>query len=508
MADGSASAAAPQRFVARLARLGPPFVKVGQYLAMRPDLLPQAYCDELLRLVDHAPEVPWETIRGILEAELGAPPETVFASIRKRPLAAGSIAQVHLARTHEGRLVAVKVQRPDLQRQIDRTLRLSRLLARGLMVTDLGRALSPLDVIDEIERWLRQELDFGIELENQQALRGGATPEWLRIPEPLPSLCTRRVLTADYLQGVPFSELIAQRRAGDETTIERRGFDRERLAENLIATVFHQVFDGGRFHADPHPGNLIALPDDRIGLVDCGLTDTLTPALRAAQAQYLAALYAHDVEAMHRALVSVLDFSAGGDPAAFRRDFIAETNDFLARGLDAPEANPTSGYMIVLMQLARRHRVRLPKALLSMYRALLTVEAVARQLGAKADLATVGRRFFAGAPVQQLLSGLEPDAVIAWLLRLADTARAAPGQLQELLADLAEGRFVLSTQSRQSTEDRRLANRRTRLVTLAVLSLGPATLLAGAPSPALSTVLWIALGGLYAAMALTWWRLK
>jgi predicted unusual protein kinase regulating ubiquinone biosynthesis (AarF/ABC1/UbiB family) len=164
--------------------------------------------------------------------------------------------------------------------------------------------------------------------------------------------------------------------------------------------------------------------------------------------------------------------------------------------------------MIVLMQLARRHRVRLPKALLSMYRALLTVEAVARQLGAKADLATVGRRFFAGAPVQQLLSGLEPDAVIAWLLRLADTARAAPGQLQELLADLAEGRFVLSTQSRQSTEDRRLANRRTRLVTLAVLSLGPATLLAGAPSPALSTVLWIALGGLYAAMALTWWRLK
>jgi ubiquinone biosynthesis protein len=508
MADGASPDRGPQRFAARLARMGPQFVKIGQYLALRPDILPQAYCDELLRLVDKAPPVAWDKIHAILTTELGAPPETVFASIRKRPLAAGSIAQVHLAKTHDGRLVAVKVQRPDLQAQIARSLRWSRVVARALEFTEFGKGLAPNDVVDEIERWLRQELDFRQELENQQALRAGARHPWLHVPEPLPSLSTARVLTAEYLQGVPFSELIAQRRAGDEATLGRRGFDREQLAEHLITAVLHQVFAAGRFHADPHPGNLIAMPGDVVGLLDCGLTDILTPPLRTAQAQYLAALYAHDAEGMHRALAGVLDFGPGSDPAAFRRDFVAETNDFLARNLDVPGAASTSGYMIVLIRLARRHRVRLPKALLSMYRALLTVEAVARQLGAQADLASVGRVFFAGAPVEQLLSALEPDALVGWLLKVSDVARAAPGQIQELLTDLAEGRFVLSTQNRQSHDDRRLANGRARLVTLAVLSLGPAILLAGAPGPTLTTVLCATLAGLYAWMALTWWRLK
>lgn len=500
----------PQKFAQRLVRLGPQFVKIGQYLALRPDILPQSYCDELLRLVDKVPPVPWNEIAAILEAELREPPDRAFAHIRKQPLAAGSIAQVHLARTHDGRLVAVKVQRPNLPIQVERSLRWSRMLARLLEFSELGRGISPREVIDEIERWLRRELDFRQELNSQLMLRAAASHRWLRIPEPLPELSTARVLTAEYLQGTSFSELIAQRRAGDSATLERRGFDRERLAERLITTTFHQMFTSGRFHADPHPGNLIAMPGDVIGLVDCGLTDSVTPDLREAQAAYLSALYNHDAAGMHRALAGLLQFGPDSDPASFRQDFIAETNDFLSRNNDPAngEGGTTSGYMIVLMRLARRHRVRLPAALLSMYRALLTVEAVSRQLGAEADLASVGRGFFAGSEIERLLATLEPSTIVNWLMRMGELTRTAPGHIQELLSDLVDGRFVLSTQMQQAPADRRIANRRARLIALAILSLGPAILLAGRPEAPFDTILWIVLAGFYAGLAWMWWRLK
>lgn len=499
----------PRQFAGRLVRLGPLFVKIGQYLALRPDILPQSYCDELLRLVDRVPPVPWSEIQPVIERELGMPADQAFAHIRKKPLAAGSIAQVHLARTHDRRLVAVKVQRPDLARQIDRSLRWSRLIARLLEFTELGRGVSPTEVVNEIERWLRRELDFRQELNSQLLLRASASHRWLRIPEPLPELSTARVFTADYLQGVPFSDLIHERRLAAGTAMGRTGFDRELLAERLITTTFHQMFSSGRFHADPHPGNLIAMPGNVIGLVDCGLTDSVTPVLREAQASYLAALANSDAAGMHRALAGVLEFGPDSDPTAFRQDFIAETNEFLARNDDPSNGErSTSGYMIVLMRLARLHRVRLPTALLSMYRALLTVEAVASQLGATADLGSVGRTFFAGSEVERLLATLEPATIVSWLTRIGELGRAAPAQLQELLTDLVEGRFVLSTQTRQAPGDRRLANRRARLVALAILSLGPAILLAGHPPTTLATFLWAVLAAFYAGLAWLWWRLK
>jgi ubiquinone biosynthesis protein len=499
----------PQRFASRLVRLGPLFVKIGQYLALRPDILPQSYCDELLRLTDRVPPVPWPEIQAVLERELGGPVDQVFAHIRRKPLAAGSIAQVHLARTHDRRLVAVKIQRPDLAAQIDRSLRWSRVIAQLLEFTEIGRGVSPGEVVSEIERWLRRELDFRQELNSQLLLRASASHRWLRIPEPLPEVSTERVFTAEYLQGVPFSELIAERRLRDSASFGRRGFDRELLAERLITTTFHQMFSSGRFHADPHPGNLIAMPGNVIGLVDCGLTDSVTPVLREAQAAYLAALSNRDAAGMHRALTGVLEFGPDSDPTAFRQDFIAETNDFLARNGDPSNGEgSTSGYMIVLMRLARVHRARLPTALLSMYRALLTVEAVARQLGTTVDLGSVGRSFFAGSEVERLLATLEPATVINWLTRLGELGRSAPGQLQELLADLVDGRFVLSTQTRQAPGDRRLANRRARLIALAILALGPAIMLAGHPPPVLADLLWAVLGVLWAGLAWLWWRLK
>jgi hypothetical protein len=143
-----------------------------------------------------------------------------------------------------------------------------------------------------------------------------------------------------------------------------------------------------------------------------------------------------------------------------------------------------------------------------MYRALLTVEAVSRQLGAEADLASVGRGFFAGSEIERLLATLEPSTIVNWLMRMGELTRTAPGHIQELLSDLVDGRFVLSTQMQQAPADRRIANRRARLIALAILSLGPAILLAGRPEAPFDTILWIVLAGFYAGLAWMWWRLK
>lgn len=501
----------PKRLAARLARLGPLFVKIGQYLALRPDLLPQAYCDALLGLVDDAPAVPWEAIEAVLATELGAPPREVFASIRTAPLAAGSLAQVHLAETRDGRRVAVKVQRPGIAASVARSLRWAR-RAGPLIDRGLALPITSSELLNEIEAWLREELDFANELDNQLALRDAVRGlAGVRVALPLSELSTVRVLTAEYLEGMPFSQLLRLVRLGDAEVIARRGFDVELLAERLIHATYHQMFTARFFHADPHPGNLIAMPGNVVGLVDCGLSARLGPRLEVAQKDFLAALYDDDSVRLYRALASVVQPGRDSDMAAFRREFVAAADAWSDRryAQAQPDGNSdTAGFMVTVMQLSRRHHVGVPPALLAVYRTLLTVEAVAQQLGAEADLGSVGRRFFAGSEVERLLGQFEPAQAMRWLGSLIELVRTGPPQLQELLTQLTEGQLVLTTQSRQSEIDRRAADRRAKLVALALVSLAPVLLLAADLGAGWTPWLLGALALLYGAMLILWWRLR
>ncbi|HEX2762559.1 MAG TPA: AarF/UbiB family protein [Allosphingosinicella sp.] len=503
----------PAALAGRLVKLGPVFVKLGQYLALRPDLLPQEYCDELLMLVDDAPPVPWEAIEAVLTEELGAAPLERFASFRRTPLAAGSLAQVHVAESHDGRRLAVKVQRPDIARTIERSLHWIRRAGRLLERTGAALPISGAEFADEIEVWLHSELNFANELDNQLALAEavGGLPH-VRVPKAFPEMSTGRVLTAEYLEGVPFSQLLRLVRAGEEKVIERRGLDIEMLAERLILATYHQMFTARFFHADPHPGNLIAMPGNVIGFIDCGLAARMAPRLEAAQKEFLSALGENDSGRLYRAVAQVIQPGEASDVGAFRRDFIGVAdawND--RRSAESPDKrgdSATASFMVAAMRLARRHRMRVPVALLSVYRTLLTVEAVAQQLGARADLGSIGRRFFAGSEIERLLAQLGPDRVMSWFANLLDTLQAAPPRLQELLAQLTEGELVLTTRSHQSEVDRRHANGRTRLLALAIVSLAPVMALSSAPDPGLTPWLIAALAAVYAGMLFYWQRLK
>jgi ubiquinone biosynthesis protein len=508
----------PARLRRLLIRLGPMFVKIGQFLALRPDVLPQEYCDELLQLVDQAPPEPWENIRATIERELGEPVEQLFRSIRRRPLASGSIAQVHLAHLHNGDRVVVKVQRTNLEQRVKKDLARVRWLARALDWSGVSPFTSPADVVAELDRWLHQELDFTLELRHQERMYEAMRSEpTVRVPRPYPRYSSGKVVTSQYLPGIPFSRLMRILRESGPEALERLGYDPEILAEGLIETSLHQVFRLRFFHADLHPGNLIAMRGNVIGLVDFGLTDVLDPAVERRQADFLSSIYSDDVNGMYRAVSQVFIEGRRTNPEAFRRDFFNETSRWIAEKSDEPQRgsrSTTASYMVSVMRLARVHDMRLPTSVLSLYRTLLTAESVSYQLQSSATLGQVGKGFFRGLQLEQTLATFEPGRLIAWLMQINDLVRSGPGNVQQLLSDLAEGRFTMPVRTIDSEQSRRIGNQRTRLLTLAILSLGLALLLTSShrevslAGVSIDLVLWIAMAIDFVAMFVLWRRLE
>lgn len=508
----------PPRLRRLLIRLGPMFVKIGQFLALRPDVLPQEYCDELLQLVDQAPAEPWPDIRAILEEQLGAPPEEIFRSFRAKPLAAGSIAQVHLARLHNGDRVVVKIQRPNLEQRVEKDLRRVRWLARALDWSGVSPFTSPDEVVDELTRWLHQELDFTRELHNQQRMfRELKSETIIRVPRAYPDYSTPKVITSEYLPGLTFHRVMTLLKDAGPSGVRRLGIDNDVLAEDLIESTLHQIFRLRFFHADLHPGNLIAMRGNVIGLVDFGLTDVLDPAVERRQADFLSSIYGEDVTGMYRAVSQVFIEGPNTNPEAFRRDFFNETSRWIAeKNVDRPaddSRSTTATYMVSVMRLARVHDMRLPTSVLSLYRSLLTAESVAYQMKSRATLGAVGEGFFKGLQIEQTLETFAPGQVIAWLMQLNELVRSGPGNVQQVLSDVAEGRFILPVRTLDSEQSRRIGNQRTRLITLAILFLGLALLLSVGRIPvifgySIEPLLWAALVLDFIGMFVLWRRLE
>jgi ubiquinone biosynthesis protein len=513
----------PVGFRQYLQRLGPTFVKMGQFLALRPDLVPQAYADELMMLLDHAPPFGWADARRILGEELGADPESIFASIDPLPVGGGSLAQVHLARLDDGTEVAVKILRPGIHEAVQRDLRRARRLTRLLEVSGVRLVVSPREVLQELEQWLLQEIDLAHELANVTRLHGLTQSSTIqRIPRPYPALSTARVLTLEYLRGVAFSEILLARPEEDPLYPNLLGVDRTALAANLLRASLIQIFRARFFHADLHPGNLVALPADVIGFVDFGVCDHLPDTVRERQQRYLSAIYRRDVDAMFRALTEILVPGPETDLEAFRTDFFAETATYLGRSADwqpaagrttAGERSPIAEWLIRVVRSARRHRLHFPANVLALYRALLTVETVARRLDPAVDLRRIGREFFRDLQIDELANSLSPERLEPALLNLLTLYRDSPRQLQQILADAAEGRLALSVTVAEGARARRQHDRRAKLVTSAVLSVGvsvllaqptPTTLFGVAPAPLLVALLLL----LYAVVAWQWYRLR
>jgi ubiquinone biosynthesis protein len=512
----------PQGLRQRLQQLGPIFIKIGQFLALRPDILPQEYCDELMYLLDRVPPFPWQEARAILTEELGREATDIFAYVNPKPIGAGSLAQTHVARLHDGTEVAIKIQRPNIRRLVLRDLRRSRRLARLLELSGVALIVSPREVVDEVTEWMLQEINFTRELENMSRLyRLTERSPYERIPRPYPHLSTARVLTAEYLRGISVAEVLHALRSDcpeEHERITKLGINRDQLAENIYTACLTQMFRYQFFHADLHPGNLLAMPGDVVGFIDFGLCDQLDEIVRERQLRYLSAAYSGRAEPMFKALMEILIPGERTDIEAFRRGFFAATSTWQRRNRADAEAvtsggrSPAGQWMIDVMRLARQHGFQIPSSILSMYRTLLTAEAVANQLRVRLSLRAVGEQFFRRLQIDEVLRLPELNEFQSAVLSLLGLLRNAPSQLQQMLADLAEGRFSINMTVTESQKVVRAQNRRARLLVTSILSVGIAVLLTRPALPEVFgvTLAWplgIVLMLLYIGIFIQWRRL-
>ena len=366
---------APERLRLMFEELGPTFIKFGQVLACRPDMLPLDYSREFLKLTDSVAPFPSAIAKKIVEDELGSPLKGFFSAFDDVPVAAASIAQVHRAVLLDGTEVMVKVQRPDIDGTIARDINIMRGIAD--LIDARVPEMAPYNVpgiVDEFSRTIKRELDFFVEASNAVQLRNNfeGSP-LLYIPRVFTDRSTKRVLVLERIEGIRINEF---------QKLDEAGFDRREIARKGAAAFFKMVLRDGLFHADPHPGNIFVLPDGRIGLVDFGIMGRVTSENMEHFAGIFVAMAEHDFDALARQYVN-LGFVA--DEAMDLEKFEREMREDLAEllepyyGMQVKQID-FGAYIDRVTHIFIRHKMRLPSNLYLMDKALITLEGILKQL--------------------------------------------------------------------------------------------------------------------------------
>ena len=432
-ASGERSTAA--RFRDLLAELGPTFTKLGQLLSTRRDVLPAAWITELESLQDDCPPLPIAEVRRAIERGLGQPVEILFAELDPAPLASASIAQVHRARTHAGELVVVKVQRPDTRSDIDADLALLKYLAMLLeaVIEETG-VYTPTAVIEEFDRTIHEELDFENEARNARAMRAANEGRaQVVIPRVHDDLSSSQVLTLDYIEGTRLNDVTPE-----------GGFDHELIARNIIEMSFRQLFEDGLFHGDPHPGNILVLPGNRLALLDFGLVGRISRPQQELLVTLIVAVALRDPDSLARLLDKIGAPDSRGPMAGLRGDIGGILDRYLGLRLDEIR---TATLLGDLLDLAVRHRIRVPKEYAVLAKASMTVEGIIRRLYPRLDILEIGLPYAR----ELLLARFSPEdasgTLMRSLLRLQGLAEDVPNQLQQILADLEGGKLRVNVRS-------------------------------------------------------------
>jgi ubiquinone biosynthesis protein len=400
----------PERLRRALEELGPTFIKLGQLLSTRSDIVPASYLRELARLQDAAPAVPLSTINTLLEQELGAPPEDIFATFEGVPLACASIGQAHLATLRDGSEVVVKVRRPDIQAQIETDLDiLQNLASRASRRWAAAANYNLAGLVAEFAVSLRRELDYLTEGRNAERFANNfADHPDVHIPRVYWETTTSRVLTLERIVGIKVDDL-----AG----LDRARVNRRTLATKAAGVAVRMVFEHGFFHADPHPGNLFIEPDGRIGLIDFGMVGEIDDGLRHQLGALLAALTGHDVERLAKALLDLSVVKRPTDREQFRSDLVLFMS--LYRGRRLGEVN-VARLASQLLALLRKHRLQLPQEVASLLRFFLMIEGMGVRLDPEFNLG----EFLGPYARQLLLDRFTPEALLRQLMTSGQDAAA------------------------------------------------------------------------------------
>ncbi len=312
---------APERLRILLEDLGGTYIKFGQMLALQPDILRIEYCNALFDLLDRVEPFAYPEVERIWVEELGSAPEEVFDSFERQPVATASVGQVHVARL-DGLKVAVKVQRPNAEFDFGSDVRLMVAMVQVIRRLHLEPLYWLIEPTTEFISWTREELDYRFEARYaEQMRRNAALNPAQEIPRVIERYTSRRTLVVEYLEGVTLLQYLRARAGGDELAVRRlepAGFDRKKLAANVIDNFLGDAFQNGIYHADLHPANLIILPGSVVGYVAFGLTAGLSRHARRHLVAMTLALAERDMDTLHDQFLEVSAYDPNADPAAFR----------------------------------------------------------------------------------------------------------------------------------------------------------------------------------------------
>lgn len=423
----------PQRVRAALQDLGPTFVKLGQVLATRVDLLPPHWIAELSELQNAVPALDFERIRPQLAEDLGVEPEAVFARLEHRPIAAASLAQAHRATLHDGTEVVLKVRRPGIRDVVEADLRLLSHLATIVekQIPELKRYRLGA-ILRQFGASLRRELDFAAECRNAEriALNFQGHAE-IVIPKVYWEWTCERLNVQQFLHGIPGRDLDG---------LDAAGMDRRQLARTGAGIVLKMVLEDGFFHADPHPGNIFYMPGGAIGVIDFGMVGRVSEQRRFQIVQLLHGLVEQDAQAVTDVLVDWAGDNADGDESLLQEAVDRFVDQY--RGVPLKDLR-MGGMLADVAAILREHGLTLPPDLALMIKAFITLEGLGRQLDPDFDMAGEARPFLERAILERYSPHVLARRGRRTLVSLLDLVRDMPKDVHRLLQAARRGRLRL-----------------------------------------------------------------
>lgn len=450
----------PQENLRRaLEELGTTFIKVGQILSTRLDLLPEEYCRELRKLQDQAPPVGFESVRAVIEKELKKPLEEIFESFDEVPLASASIAQVHRAKLRDGPQVAVKVQKEGVEEMVNSDLEILTYLAQFMdRLSPSGEPVRASEMVAEFKKYLLREIDFLYEASNAQKFHHNfAQFQGVRIPRIFPAYSTKKVLTMELMEGIRLSQ---------RENIPH-DIDRAHLAETGVRAIFKMIFEDGFYHADPHPGNLLVLPDTQeLVFLDFGMVGVVDEKTRENMLAILSAILKKDVERVMELLEEEFLLTPLSSPLHFRLDLAELLERYVF--VDLQEINLQSLFTD-FFYLLRRYHLRFPSHFSLLLRALAVAEGTGLYLDPQFTVVPHLEAFLEKTFAQYFgweeLSHKITDYALEWRRLLEEFPRRS----REFLVQASKGKIRLHWESEELKELNRRLEQATNRLALSVI---------------------------------------
>ena len=490
-----------QRIRMAIEELGPTYIKLGQVLSTRPDLVPAQFIEELVKLQDNVPPFGFSEVSRIIEAEFGTPLRDLFEYFDENSFASASIGQVHRARLADGETVAVKVQRPGIKKiievDLEIMLHMATLMERNIEEMSLYR---PVKIVEEFARTLEKEIDYTIEATSMERFgRDFFADSSIYVPKVFRDTSSERVLTMEFMEGIKISDI---------DRIDKAGYDRELITVRGADFLLKQVFEHGFFHADPHPGNIFVLPDNVICLLDFGMTDSIDRQTREEFVDLIDSVVHQQESRAAQMLLKLTSWDHEPDIRLLEKDVA----DFMGQHLYKPLKDIEIGKLLNrLLELVSRHRLIVPPEIFLMMKTLTTIEGVALMLNPDFDMVRQTAPFIERVKLARFYPGRIAGDIINLGSDMLQFAHRFPKDMLDIMRLIRQQKLSVQMEHKGletmlATYDQ-ISNRISFSIIIAALIIGSALIVISAIPPLFYGISLIGIIGFLAAAIMGIWLL-